>query len=121
MDDWEVIFNYSRAQAIEDGVLIPVDPEMAKEAGFKVPIALTSTLYDKYIKSDLPGQDETGRLWDTLIMLHIKAKWYDDSILQFFVTYQMQEDKAESVELKAVIGPGDTPDPVLTIMLPHED
>lgn len=121
MDDWEVIYSYTRAQAIEDGVLIPVETSLAKEAGFKVPISITYSLYEKYIKSDIPGQSESGRLWDTLMMLHIKATWYDSSILLFKVTYQMQEDKSESVNLKAVIGPGDTPEPVLTIMLPHED
>lgn len=36
-----VISTYTRAQAIEDGVL--VDPgSMAKEAGFKLPVALTA-------------------------------------------------------------------------------
>jgi hypothetical protein len=29
--------------------------------------------------------------------------------------------KLETVELKAVCGPGDTPAPVITIMLPNED
>src|SRR4051812_27741843 len=36
----EVIFAYTRKQAIEDGVLVDVT-ETAKEAGFKIPVALT--------------------------------------------------------------------------------
>jgi hypothetical protein len=47
----EAIYSYSRRQAIEDGVLVDVGPElfanpaeredMPKQAGFQVPVALT--------------------------------------------------------------------------------
>ena len=40
----EVISTYSRAQAIEDGVLIDAG-SMASEAGFKWPVALTSAVW----------------------------------------------------------------------------
>lgn len=36
----EPIFSYSRKQAIADGVLVDVS-EMAREAGFKYPVAVT--------------------------------------------------------------------------------
>ena len=39
-----VVASYSRAQAIEDGVLIDVTA-MAREAGFKWPVALTHTAW----------------------------------------------------------------------------
>ena len=38
----EVISTYTRAQAIEDGVLVDAGP-MAKEAGFNWPVVLTAT------------------------------------------------------------------------------
>ncbi|MCX6698305.1 MAG: hypothetical protein NTV68_00020, partial [Methanomicrobiales archaeon] len=44
----EVIFRYTRAQAIEDGVLIDVTVT-AKEIGIKYPVALTTAVYDEYV------------------------------------------------------------------------
>jgi len=118
--EWDFTFSYTRAQAIADSVLIDVS-DIAKEAGFKIPVALTSALYDTYIKSDLPGQDEQGRLWDTLFMLYLRAKGCEESIIFYEVLFQMSESEQKTVKLKAIIGPGDTMDPVLTIMLPEED
>ena len=65
-----VIFAYTRAQAIEDGILVDVS-ETAREAGFKIPVAVTRTVWDRIIA--LPEgyrgfQDERGRLWDVLWM-----------------------------------------------------
>lgn len=40
-DDAEIIASYTRAQAINDGALVDVSP-ISTEAGFKVPVALTS-------------------------------------------------------------------------------
>jgi hypothetical protein len=39
--DWDVVYSYTRKQAIKDGVLIDVTKQ-AKETGFKVPVAITS-------------------------------------------------------------------------------
>ena len=61
-----VIASYSRAQAIDDGVLIDVTP-MAREAGFKWPVALTHTAWcdcvawtERDNRSQV-YQDESGR------------------------------------------------------------
>ena len=43
----EVIFSYTRAQAIEGGVLIDVTPT-ALEAGFRFPVAATAALRRSY-------------------------------------------------------------------------
>ena len=45
----EVISNYSRAQAIEDGVLVDVSAT-AKETGIKFPVGMTRTLWDRYVE-----------------------------------------------------------------------
>nr|WP_319760509.1 DUF6573 family protein [Maridesulfovibrio sp.] len=45
---WGVIFSYTRKQAIEDGNLIDVT-EQAKQNGFKVPVAVSLNLYERYI------------------------------------------------------------------------
>ena len=39
-----VIFSYTRAQAIADGVLIDAT-ELAKEAGFRIPVAVTAGVW----------------------------------------------------------------------------
>ena len=68
-----VISTYSRAQAIDDGVLIDAG-SMAREAGFKWPVAATSAAWcDCVAWSEIDNQkqtyqDESGRLWDVLIM-----------------------------------------------------
>ena len=43
-----VIFSYTRAQAIEDGVLVDLT-EWAAETGFKIPVACTATVWHQYI------------------------------------------------------------------------
>lgn len=122
----EHIYSYTRKQAIEDGVLVEVDtlnPKISKEAGFKVPVAMTSTVYEGYInKIDGPGQSIDGRLWDLLTILHLEVmRGVTTDTIFFEVLFLMSETKHVLVKLKAVIGPGDTLDPVLTIMLPNED
>ena len=65
----EIIHSYSRAQAIEDGVLVDVT-EMAREAGFKWPFAMTAEVYA--LINDIPKkykhEDIKGRLWDVLML-----------------------------------------------------
>jgi len=48
MDDWPIIFQYTRAQAIEDGVLIDVTAQAA-ELGFRVHTVVTDSLYHGYV------------------------------------------------------------------------
>ena len=71
-----VIFAYTRAQAIADGVLVDVT-DTAREAGFKIPVAVTRTVWDRIVA--LPDgykgvQDESGRLWDVLWMASVYAR-----------------------------------------------
>ncbi len=68
----EVISSYSRAEALEDGVLVDVSA-IAKEAGISFPVALTRAVWDKYVEVPprVIGQDEQGRLWDVLYMFRM--------------------------------------------------
>ena len=122
----EVISSYSRAQAIGDGVLVDVSAT-AKEAGIKFPVALTSTVWGQYVEvpEGVSCQDETGRLWDILWMFRCAAAKFDGSTLLFklYVRNHNRErlDSRDLVTLKAVCGPGDQREPVVTIMLPDED
>jgi len=119
-DDAEVISSYSRAQAIEDGVLVDVSRD-AREAGLKFPVAMTRTVWDQYVKvpEGVQCQDENGRLWDIVYLLKIAAA-RGGSLINYSLRVRMKQG-LRRVTLKAVCGPGDTPEPVITIMLPEED
>lgn len=136
--DWPVIHTHTRSDAIADGTLVPV-AKYAEEAGFVKSVALTRAAWEKVVawdEDDRPelGQSETGRLWDVLCTAHLvirKALFRsvgDDEEpdeLPFTVLAVPRENKKLTspwpVELKIHIGPGDTPEPVLTILLPDED
>lgn len=118
------IYNYTRKQAIEDGVLVDVT-ETAREAGFRFPVAVTANVWYDYIvpPEDGGGQSIEGRLWDTLVLafIAIKGKRTDSDRLRYRVWYLMKGNRLEEKELKMVIGPGDNMEPVITIMQPNED
>lgn len=127
----EVIYSYTRAQAIDDGVLIDAT-EMAKEAGFNWPVALTAAAWSDCVAwSDADNdrqtyQDQSGRLWDVLFMASYairSAKNSDQQLL--FELQRIARDgcstKSQRLTLKLILGPGDDGEPVITIMLPEED
>jgi len=124
----DVISSYSRAQALEDGFLVDVS-ETAREAGIKFPVALTRPVWDGYceVPAGVIAQDVAGRLWDVLHMLRLairRAPAPSDRVnFSVYVRNHNRDtlDRRDLVELKAICGPGDTPEPVITIMLPTED
>ena len=119
-DGAEVISIYTREQAIEDGTLADISP-LGKEAGFRVPIAVTSVVIDSLTPTEqdtADGQSLTGRLWDVLMVLRAKATHGD---LVLFDVIVATGGKQTTVSLKALIGPGDAGEPVVTIMFPDED
>ena len=138
-----MIYSYTRAQAIEDGVLVDLsDPSFTfrpglnilKEAGIKFPVAMTSAAFARVIQDSdeplPPGQDVSGRLWDVLTMFKFYARKNGGDTILFPVCVQnwvhvkgkrTERARQENVQLKAICGPGDTAEPVITIMLPDED
>ncbi len=122
--NYDVIYSYSRRQAIQEGVLVDVS-EMAKEAGIRFPVALTSIIWNGYIVPNdnlaSQGQSIEGRLWDTLLMFRCKAIKTEGPLLFFKVIFLMDKNKPETVILKSVCDGGDDGSPVITIMEPDED
>jgi len=122
MED-NIVFSYTREMALLDGVLIDIS-EMAEEAGFKVPVAVTEALYNGYLVPEISpknaGQSTTGRIWDMLILMHLAFRGSTNPQVNFKVRMLMK-DGHEVVEMKSLIGPGDRGEPVITVMLPHED
>ncbi|WP_051249666.1 DUF6573 family protein [Maridesulfovibrio zosterae] len=68
---FNLIYAYTRKQAVEDGNLIDVTAQ-AKESGFKVPVCVSLNLHAKYITppSGLEGEGQSveGRLHDLFTM-----------------------------------------------------
>ena len=123
IDNAELIFSYTRKQAIADGVLIDVTVT-AREAGIKFPVALTAAARAKCVAVP-PGvqcQDEAGRLWDVLWVFRSAARNANGQTLFFAVHVRDGNRRGVPplVRLKAVCGPGDDAAPVVTIMLPDE-
>jgi hypothetical protein len=125
-DDGCLISVYTRAQAIEDGVLVDVS-EMGRESGIVAPVALTRTVWDGYVVPDAEskalGQDENGRLWDILWMMRcaIKREAGVSSEMLFEVLFMFRGKRPVKKTLKAACGPGDEGEMVITIMKPEED
>jgi len=126
MEEDEIISLYTREQAIEDGFLVDVS-DMAKEAGFKWPVAVTRSVWDKVVTPALHdaqhGQSEKGRLWDVLWMARLAAKANtDDRDSVLFQVIVLRDQKQKTVTLKLMLSFESPQDgPCLTILMPDED
>lgn len=125
-EDWNVVYSYSRAQAIADGVLVDIT-DAARVAGFKVPTVLTATLYHGYVVPPAGldgcfGQSVAGRLHDVLTLaLFAARRAVNTDRVTFKVDFLMAPGRKETIEAIAHIGPGDNYEPCLTIMLAEDD
>ena len=122
----EVIYAYTRKQAIADGVQIDVT-KTAQEAGIKFPMFLTRAVFDNYVAvpPDVTGQDEAGRLWDLVWMARfaiLRSHGHTDR-LPVALYVRNDNHRAKLVKLIAVCSALDIddPQPTLTLMMPDED
>jgi hypothetical protein len=124
-EEADLIYRYTRAQAVEDGVLIDVST-VAREAGITYPVALTRAAWGRCVTVP-PGvecQDEAGRLWDVLWLLRLAVGRSDGGPVVRFGVHVRDDNRDRTpplVRLKALCGPGDAGEPVITVMLPDED
>ncbi|MFH1690587.1 MAG: DUF6573 family protein [Candidatus Eisenbacteria bacterium] len=140
----KVIDRYTRAQAIEDGVLIDVTAE-ASETGFRSPVAITAAAHALFVATPEEmrswGQSDRGRLHDVLWMCYVAIRNAPTSVLeasprlpfQFLSVNTEDEAKLMTEEarpratcrlrprtLHAHAGPDDDGRLCITIMLPEE-
>jgi len=123
-EDADLIHRYTRAEALEDGTLVDVT-DTAKEAGFRIPVALTRTAWSDCVawtEEDtecVVYQDESGRLWDLLWMaINAARRNTEASRLEFKVLRVPRDSRTGqpvSVPLVLDIGPGDQGEAVITI------
>lgn len=127
----DLIHRYTRAQAISDGVPVDVS-ELAREGGFKVPVAMTAGAWAEAVAwnekdtadTGVP-QDVAGRLWDVVWMASLaacSARDRQQSRVPFTVLRVPRGSKrAQRMTLDMMMGPGDEGEPVMTILLQDED
>ena len=74
-EEADLIYRYTRADALRDGVLIDVTAT-ATEAGIRWPVALTGAAWERCVTvpAGVLCQDEAGRLWDVLTMLRFAIR-----------------------------------------------
>ncbi len=117
------IFTYTRKQAISDGVLVDLSarcPDVCKQC-FKHPVACTAAVYvivDKAVTNPKAHNDLDGVVFDLLWMACHGRVVGSTSNFQCIIT---GVGRQRTFSFKAVCGPGDDAEPVLTIMLPDED
>jgi hypothetical protein len=73
-DDAEFIHVYTAQEAVEDGVLIEIDPELTQEAGYRIPVRITqgvSALVTPSQSEEKEGQSAQGRVWDLLWLARV--------------------------------------------------
>lgn len=129
MEHFDVISSYSRAQAIDDGVLIDLmqDDQTAKlcREHYKFPIACTAGVWEliqQAISHPKHGNDLLGVLHDILWMSRRNKKAVsNDGSTWLFEVIITGTGNQKIHTLKLVLGQGDDEEPVLTLMLSGED
>lgn len=124
----EPIHTYTRAQALEDGVLVDVS-ETAREAGFRFPVAMTRAAWADCVEwTDADSkrqtyQDESGRLWDVIWMASRAARRGGSETLFELLRVPRggRGQRPRRTVLKMHCGPGDAGEPCITLSLPSED
>lgn len=121
----EPIHAYTRAQAIEDGMLVDVSEQASAKTGFiggfTIPVAITAAVHADIER--VPAlQDYRGRLHDVLWMASLAARraGQRNETTALYLVY-MQVGRTKKQIYKIVIGGGDAGEPVITIMQPNED
>jgi hypothetical protein len=122
----DIIYAYTRKQAIEDGEQVDVSTTAA-EAGIRFPVFLTRRVFDEYVTvpENVSFQDEAGRLWDLVWMLRsaIKSGRSDGDRIAYSLYVRNDNRRPRLVQLVAACGAldMDAPEPAITVMMPGED
>ncbi len=132
-DFWEgaeVISTYTRAEAIDDGVLVDLtewaSADKGFHGGFSCPVAVTSTVWAdiEAIPKRLQGiADVRGRAHDLLWMASLAARGAagQTGAVLYRVKMPIAGDRKAWQTYKMHAGSGDNAELVITIMQPNED
>lgn len=112
----DVIHSYTRAQAIRDGVLVDLTTIPSVGEAWIHPIACTSAVWGFIISSGKDPAFVCHMVATAAFYAGKSAARKPSDTLFFSVPFG-----AKWQQLKLHCGPGDAGEPVLTLMLPHED
>jgi len=128
---------YTVADGIRDGVMRPIDTDLRTEAGYKIPVVLTTAAYDDAItwhRGDHVAQSETGRAWDVLSVIRAAARAATTDPGRRLATYVWRvpnrtrsgnlskADRATKARLVVTVQALNTNnDPCIVVSLPGED
>jgi len=122
----EVIYSYTRSQAVADGVQVELT-KTAQEAGIRFPVFLTRAVYDAYVTVP-PGvscQDEAGRLWDLMTMTRLPSSAAAPVVTVLPVALYVRNDNRAPRLVRLIATCGaldiDDPQPAITLMMLGED
>lgn len=122
----DVIYSYTRAQAIDDGVLADLSeiaPDVCRQH-FKHPVACTAAVWDiieKAVANKKYCNDFNGIVHDMLYMSKRMAIREVSPSTRLFQMIIKGAGRKSNYTFKIVCGPGDNAEPTMTIMLPEED
>jgi hypothetical protein len=122
---WRSHFNLHLRPGYPDGLLVDAGP-MAKEAGYRWPVALTAAVWPDCVpwiyadSEDRVHQDPSGRLWDVLFTgaYAIRTHGGGGDRLHFSLDRVPRDGcstEPQRVTLKLNVGPGDGGEPVIAI------
>ncbi|WP_395142742.1 DUF6573 family protein [Armatimonas sp.] len=120
----EIIDSYSRAEAIEDGILVDVS-QLAQKAGYRCPVTMTRTLWEDVSYLHLgAGQTQEGWLISLLNAGYWMARNHPDEPqvhYRMVLPFKERHPKLSLYTIKMVMGSGDFGEAVITLMRPNED
>ena len=123
----DVIYTYTRAQAIDDGYLVDVTLA-ARKHGFRYPVAIALEAYTTCVewaensRDGLNIKKTDNRLDSLLSLVADRVVTALSDRLYFDFLYEDRETfTTATANLVSICGPGDTGEPVVTIMFPHEE
>lgn len=123
---FEIVYAYTRQQAIEDGVLVDLSSGFPNETRmFKWNVCCTSAVWEIIERAaEADGTEIAVYVWDVCYMAcqTVRIVRLSSGEVFFKVCLPLQ-DSGKHRKLKIVCGPisYDDPTPCLTIMLPDED
>lgn len=127
-EEWEVLYTYSRAQAIADGVLIDAgigDLAEVSRQHYKYPIAMTSAVFaiiEAAVNNKAWANDWKGVWHDICWMARNGVIGNDgDDTTRYFGVIIRGAGRNGLYSMKIVCGPNDDATPCLTVMLENED
>lgn len=123
MDDvyGPVVVSFTRAEFFADGTFIQVSPEAGAAAGIAMPLIITADARREFVAGDDGSDDERLHAVLSAVARAIEQSPADE-VCYVVAAEDLPSGQAPTGEdqLIAITEPGDTGEPVLTLMLSNE-